>query len=190
MSSNIKIQRICQLCGKEFTARTTVTQYCGDACAKRAYKARQKAAKVETSNRQTKAIKEKPMEDLKAKEFLTIRDTATLLSCSRQTVYNLIKKNILQAVNLSERKTIIKRSDIDSLFQLTPLQRPTEVPDLDAFNLDECYTLSEVQELYRISEKALHELIKRNSVPKYKQGIYAYVPRGDIDKLLGPQINK
>ena len=45
MSSNIAIQRICQHCGKEFTARTTVTQYCSDDCAKRAYKARIKAAK-------------------------------------------------------------------------------------------------------------------------------------------------
>ena len=190
MSSNIKIQRICQLCGKEFTARTTVTQYCGDTCAKRAYKARQKAAKVETSNRQTKAIKEKPMEDLKSKEFLTIRDTATLLSCSRQTVYNLIKKDILQAVNLSERKTIIKRSDIDRLFQLTPLQRPAEEQAQNTFNPDECYSLSEVQALYRISEKALHELIKRNSTPRYKQGNYAYVPKAHIRRLLGPQSDK
>ncbi len=29
MSSNIKLQRICQHCGNEFTAKTTVTQYCG-----------------------------------------------------------------------------------------------------------------------------------------------------------------
>ncbi|MFA6334291.1 MAG: CHC2 zinc finger domain-containing protein [Bacteroidales bacterium] len=30
MGSNIRVQRICQYCGKEFTARTTVTKYCGD----------------------------------------------------------------------------------------------------------------------------------------------------------------
>ena len=48
MSSNIKVQRICQHCGNEFTARTTTTQYCGDTCAKRAYKARLRAAKVES----------------------------------------------------------------------------------------------------------------------------------------------
>ena len=38
MASNIKVQKICQQCGKEFTARTTVTRCCGDACAKKAYK--------------------------------------------------------------------------------------------------------------------------------------------------------
>ena len=38
MSSNIFVQRICEECGNEFTARTTVTRFCGDRCAKRAYK--------------------------------------------------------------------------------------------------------------------------------------------------------
>uniref|UniRef100_UPI0028B10B01 hypothetical protein n=1 Tax=Sphingobacterium multivorum TaxID=28454 RepID=UPI0028B10B01 len=38
MSSNIKIKKICQQCGQEFIARTTVTKYCGDNCAKKAYK--------------------------------------------------------------------------------------------------------------------------------------------------------
>ena len=97
MSSNITIQRICQHCGKEFTARTTVTQYCGDSCAKRAYKARQKEAKVESSNRQTKAIKEKPMEDLKAKAFLSVADTCQLLGISRWTLWRLIKRGELPA---------------------------------------------------------------------------------------------
>jgi hypothetical protein len=70
MSTNIKVQRICQFCGKEFTARTTVTQYCGDNCSKRAYKARQRATKVETSNKETLQIKTKPIEELKVQEFL------------------------------------------------------------------------------------------------------------------------
>ena len=69
MSSNIKVQRICQHCGNEFTARTTVTQYCSDTCSKRAYKARIKAAKIESSNKETQQIKTRPIEELKAKEF-------------------------------------------------------------------------------------------------------------------------
>ncbi|GAA4445683.1 helix-turn-helix domain-containing protein [Pontibacter saemangeumensis] len=189
MSSNITIQRICQHCGKEFTARTTVTQYCGDACAKRAYKARQKAAKVETSNRQTKAIKEKPMEDLKAKAFLSVADTCQLLGISRWTLWRLIKRGELPAAKFG-RSILIKRADIDSLFQLTPLEFPAESLDQDTFNPEDCYSLSEVQALYRISEKALHELIKRIGIPKYKQGIYAYVPKAHIRSLLGPQSDK
>jgi len=76
MSSNIHIQRICQHCGNEFTARTTVTQYCGDACSKRAYKARVKAGKVEVSNKETQRIKTQPIEELKLKAFLSIAEPA------------------------------------------------------------------------------------------------------------------
>ena len=116
MSSNIKIQRICQHCGNEFTARTTVTQYCGDDCAKRAYKARQRAAKVELSNKETQQIKAKPLKELKAKEFLTVRDVATLLNSSIRTAYRLIEQGNIRAVNISQRKTLVKRSEIDNLF--------------------------------------------------------------------------
>ncbi|MBX0335467.1 helix-turn-helix domain-containing protein [Pontibacter sp. HSC-14F20] len=187
MSSNIRIQRICQQCGQEFTARTTVTQYCDDKCVKRAYKARQKAAKVADSNRETERKRNRPLEDIKAKEFLTIRDTALLINCSRQTVYNLIKGKILPAVQLCARKTIIKRTDIDKLFQLTPLAHSPEQFAPPTFNPVDCYTLTQVQQQqYRISEKALYDLIMRHNIPKYRQGIYAYVPRKPIDVLLGP----
>lgn len=186
MSSNIRIQRICQQCGKEFTAKTTVTQYCGDTCAKRGYKARMRAAKIAASNEATRQVKLKPVEDLKAKEFLTIRDTALLINCSRQTVYNLIKGNILPAVQLSARKTIIKRTDIDKLFQLPPTTPAPAAPTFpEPFNPADYYTLSQVLHLYGISEKALYEAIKRNNIPKYKHGIYAYVPKEAIRKLLG-----
>src|SRR5688500_9686864 len=89
MSSNIRITRVCQFCGKEFEARTTVTKTCSDPCAKRLYKQRQKAAKVERSNTETLAVRLKPIEDLKAKEFLTVKDVSRLLSCSVRTAYYL-----------------------------------------------------------------------------------------------------
>ena len=116
MSSNIKVQRVCQHCGNEFTARTTVTQYCSDNCAKRAYKARQRQSKVEVSNKETLLIKTKPLEELKAKEFLTVREVSKLLNSSIRTTYRLIEQGNIKAVNLSQRKTLVKRTDIDKLF--------------------------------------------------------------------------
>lgn len=118
MSSNIQVQRICQHCGKEFTARTTVTRYCGDTCAKRAYKARLKAGKVEQSNKETQRIKNQPIEELKAREFLTVTQVSKLIGCSRQNIYNLINTGKLKATNILLKKTIVKRSDLDKLFEL------------------------------------------------------------------------
>lgn len=116
MSSNIHVQRICKHCSMEFTARTTVTQYCGDNCAKRAYKERQRTTKIETSKIETEQIKTRPIEELKSKEFLTVRDVSKLLNCSIRTAYRLIGQGNIKAVNLSQRKTLVKRSEIDRLF--------------------------------------------------------------------------
>lgn len=110
------VQRICQLCGKDFIARKTVTRYCSDVCSKRAYKARIRSEKIEGSNTETKRIKEKPIDELKAKEFLSVRDAAKLIGCSRQTVYNLIETGKIKAVNIKIKKTLIKRAEIDKLF--------------------------------------------------------------------------
>src|SRR5215210_4206306 len=115
MSSNIRVNKICEYCKKEFEARKTTSKTCSDYCAKMLYKANQKAAKIEASNTATR-IKMKPIEDLKAKEFLTVPDVAKLLNCSKRTAYYLIERGNIKAVNIAQRKTLIKRSEIDKLF--------------------------------------------------------------------------
>jgi len=116
MSSNIRVNKICQYCSKEFEARTTVTKTCSDQCAKLFYKQRQKEMKVQGALTETAKIKAKPIEDLKAKEFLTVREVASLLSCSVRSVYYHIETGNLKAANLAKRITRVKRSEIDKLF--------------------------------------------------------------------------
>lgn len=183
MSSNIRIERICQHCGNQFVAKTTVTKYCGDDCAKRAYKVRQKKAKIESSIEETQAIKLKPIVELMTKEYLSISETCQLLGLSRWTVWRALKSNQIAATKIG-RRTIIKRSHLEKLFeQPSPIvakqdSAPNEVP------ISECYTLSEAQKVFGVSEKALYEIIKRNSIPKIKKGRYAYVPKNELDSLL------
>ena len=116
MSSNIQVIRLCRNCGKEFKARTTVTQYCSNRCNKAVNKAKERADKIEASNKETERIRNRPIEELKAKEFLTVRDVAHLLSCSVRSVYYYIENGNIKAVNLGERVTRVKRSEIDKLF--------------------------------------------------------------------------
>lgn len=115
MSSSIRIQRICQHCEKEFTAKTTVTKFCSDDCAKRAYKARKKAEKVSASYKETKTIISRPIEELKIKDFLTITEACKLLSVSRWTIWRAIKRNELTAGKIGMR-TIIRRADLEKIF--------------------------------------------------------------------------
>ena len=193
MSSNIKVQRICQHCGKEFTARRTTTLYCSHKCNSAAYKAGLRAAKVKASNNETLTIKTGAIEQLKAKEFLSVRDVAKLIGCSRQTVYTLINSGNLKAANIKVKKTIVKRSDLDKLFEqpqppVIPESEPQ--PEPVEYQISDCYTLTEVQTKYNISETALQAVIKRNKVPKIKKGWFAYVPKTVIDNLFAQPTKK
>ena len=194
MSSNIEVKRICQHCGTEFTARTTVTKYCSPKCSKAAYKARKRAEKVQKANTETKQIKNKPIEQLKAKDFLTVTEVSKLIGCSRQNVYKLINTGKLKATNILEKKTIIRRSDIDELFNNNEFSNYTglekQIKEMydwkqaGAFDIADCYTLTEVQDKYGVSVKALYDIINRNNIPKIKKGWYTYVPKTIIDELL------
>ena len=119
MSSKIKIQRICQYCEQEFIARTTVTKYCSHKCNQRAYKAKKRAGKVKRSNIETSTIKSQTIDELKGKDFLTVREVAELLSCSVRSAYYYIESGTISAVNLGQRMTRVKRSEIDKLFNNT-----------------------------------------------------------------------
>lgn len=182
MSSNIQVQRICKHCGKEFTARTTTTLYCSHPCNSAAYKQKVRTGKVEQSNKETQQIKTQPIEELKAKAFLSIADTCKLIGISRRTVYRIIERGEL-ITGKAGKRTIIRRSDLEQFLFEQP-QLVTPQPEQIQFEISDCYNLSEVQHKYGISETALQNLIKRNSIPKIKKGWFAYVPKTVIDKLL------
>lgn len=119
MSSNIRLQRICQHCGTEFTAKTTVTKFCGLTCAQRNYKARLRRTKIAVSDAATDAARVKPLAVLQAREFLSIEETSLLLGISRRTVLRMLKSGKIAAVKFG-RRTVIKRTVLDALFQVKP----------------------------------------------------------------------
>lgn len=179
MSTNIKVKRVCENCGNEFTARTTTTKYCSHTCNCRHYKKKEKELKsgknVEATKTRTKAAT-----DINAKEFLTVRDISVLLGCSLRTAYRLVNNGTITGINLAERMTRINRSELNRL--LSP-QHSTVNPTDKVLPLSS-YTMSEIQQKFGISHSALSEVIKRNDIPKTKRGRFTYVPKGLIDKLL------
>lgn len=116
MSSNIRVPKICQYCGSEFIAKTTVTKYCSDNCAKRAYKKRKRDEKVQNITPTATQKKEYNQDQVKDKEFLSIAETCKLLGASRMTLYRQIKDGKINAAKIGSR-TIIKREEIEKLFQ-------------------------------------------------------------------------
>jgi len=122
MSSKIEIQKICECCGKEFIAKTTVTRFCGHTCAANSFKQRKKENKIgwanqKTNNQKLLTITELNQEALNQKDFLSIKETSILIGISERTLFHLIKNGKIPVVKLGSR-SIIKRTEIDKLFTL------------------------------------------------------------------------
>lgn len=184
MSSRFQVQRVCEFCQKEFIAKTTVTKYCSHHCNSKAFKEKRRNAKVEVSNQQTLTHRLKPINEIKAKEYLTVKDVAQLLSINIRTVYHLIENNQIKALKISERVTRIRKADIENLFLESEKQPSPKPIDLEKIKIAECYNMTEIQKIYSISEKGLHNIIKKNNIQKITKGRYTYVPKLIIHQIF------
>ncbi|MFY0673964.1 MAG: helix-turn-helix domain-containing protein [Bacteroidia bacterium] len=115
MSSNMRIPKICEHCGKDYIAKTTVTKYCSDTCAKRAYKKRKRNEKVKALPNMVEQKIAHTRDALQQKEFLSIKETCGLLGMSRMTLYRQIKSGHITAAQMG-RRVIISRCEIEKLF--------------------------------------------------------------------------
>lgn len=185
MSSNISIKRICEYCRKPFWAKTTVTRFCSHRCNSRQAKQKIRDLKIKASESEVK-------ENLSAVanhhpilvEFLTVKQAAQILGLCTKTLYNIIQSGKIKAVKLSPRKIIIKRTEIDKVF---------EQPDFETLIREKpkknphpmyCYTMAEAQVKFNCSEKALYELIKRNNLSKFQEGWFTYVLKSDLNNIF------
>jgi excisionase family DNA binding protein len=127
MSSNIRLKKICQHCGQSFIAKTTVTKFCSDDCAKRNYKKRQKDQKVtkailETNNQlqgQPAPTKSKgqaipPLERLN-RDWINIRDVSELLGIAERTMFRLIKEPTFPKLKIG-RKLLFNKQQVMEYF--------------------------------------------------------------------------
>ena len=189
MSSNFTIQRKCVHCKQIFNAKTTVTRFCGKLCNKRFNATRQRNDKIETENLYPITSSAQAMQPLKSVEFLDTQKAAILLGVSRSFIYYLINTGKLVAYNLSVRRTIILKRDIEELFQSRTLIAPLpkkQVSKMPA--MDDCYNMSELHEKFKISDAAIYNLIKRNNIDKFQVGRFTYVAKKNIDSILLNQI--
>lgn len=117
MSSNITIPKICLHCNKGFIAKTTVTKFCSQKCAGKAYKINKKKEKIE--NAQIQEYQKSvgiDMQLIQSKEFLSIKETCLLLGISRMSLYRYIKNKTIRPSKLGG-KVIIKKQVLNNLIK-------------------------------------------------------------------------
>jgi len=184
MSSNFTIKRKCVHCKKTFDAKTTVTRYCCKLCNKRHNAAKKRNDKLEAEKQQPVILSPQIIQPVQGVEYLNTQKAALLLGVSRNLIYHLINTGKLNACNLSIRKTIVLKKDIDLLFQtraliIMPKSKLSKTP-----KIDDCYNMGELHARFEISESALYNLIKRNDIAKFQVGRFTYVTKKSINPIL------
>lgn len=110
-------QKTCEYCGKQFTAQKSTTRFCSKACADRANKERIRKMTqtvVEASDKIESFKTNRTFADI-----LSPRTLALYLAVSLRTAYRYLEKGMFPAITTS-RKTFIRRSDVDKLFDSAP----------------------------------------------------------------------
>lgn len=110
MSSNIRIKKICQHCDKVFTAKTTVTKFCSDVCAKSNYKKRVKEQKIDASRSATmrQMVPASDQGEInnpikQSKEIITLLELSAITGLSKSTFYRLMKDKKFPRLKIRQR---------------------------------------------------------------------------------------
>ena len=183
MSSNIRIERICEWCGKQFTAQTTVTRFCSKRCSEHAYKERLRQKKISLSNQET--AQNSREKESRNKEFLTPSETARYLGVGRTYIYDCINRGKIKVTRIG-RKTLISKADIQAMFDfLTPKENTSVEPaEKKSKSLADFYTRADIREKYGVKDSWIYKVVAENNVPKTIIRGKAYFSKSHIDRLF------
>lgn len=194
MSKENGIIKVCLYCGEIFTAQRTTTRYCSHKCNSKAYKLRKKeeAASASRSFKMVginySTMKEMgrisdEYEKIKDKEFLSVQETAFLLSIGRTTAYRYLQEGKLKAVQ-TKGKTFIRRSDIDTMFDNAEKYQPKAKPTVEPKPITEFYTVEKIKDKFNIKESWLYKVSRENNIPKTLIRGKSYFSKKHIDKYF------
>lgn len=183
MSSNIKIERICEWCGNRFMAQTTVTRFCSKRCSEHSYKERMRQKKMALSNQETNQCN--PDRKSRDKNFLTPTETAQYIGVCRTYIYDSINRGKIKVTRIG-RKTLISKADIQAMFDfLTPKETAQEeVAEKKPKSISDFYTRADIREKYGVKDSWIYKVVAENNVPKTILRGKAYFSKSHIDRLF------
>ena len=163
-TSNFRIKKICEWCGQEFVAQKVTTKYCSHRCANLAYKQAIRAKRIQQEEQRIQIVKsEKPLIDIKDKEYLSIAQAATLLGLSLQAVYKMIYTGHLVAYKLSSRLSFVRQSDIEEMLKRNPYKKRQPK---DTLPIIDFYTTNEIKEKFCVKDSWIFHIAKEHNIPR------------------------
>ena len=183
--SKLKIPKICEQCGKAFEAKTVVTRFCSPTCANKSGKEKKKQAKEAEQKQTLLEQSAEKIAEMQTRPYISITETTILFGISKDTIRRLIKAGKVPAVNFGLRLTRVSRVHLEEMFTAIEIpEEPKEKPIKLHYEIDECYTVTEISVKYGVSPSTVENVIRRNSLPKRQVGNYVYVPKEPIDKIF------
>ena len=163
-TSKMRIKKVCEWCGTTFYAQKLTTRFCSHRCNNLAYKEAVRQKRIQEVETKVQAvINEQPISDFKDKEYLSFKETATLLGFSKQAVYQMVYAGKLQAFRISSRLSFIRKGDIDRMLEARPYEQRQPK---DTVPITDFYTTAEVKEKYHVNESWIFLVVKKNNIPR------------------------
>ena len=176
-------------------------RYCSESCQAEAKRIRKK--------RQQDLINGiEPIMELQCQEYLTFSKAAVLMGCTRQYVYKLVANGKLKASRLSSRMALVRKSDIERMFEANPYKRvipfgrtnnkpsakkkPKEQAPIEGKEDNEVldyYSGEEVMALYKVKRSWLYTSAKRNQIPMCRIAGKNYYSKRHIDEFFGTAVD-
>ena len=173
MEKNKTYLKVCQFCGKEFSAYKSTTKCCSDSCAKRLYK-QQKRERLLQNEKQV--VKDRIAQDLQQQVFLSISDAARLLNVSRPTMMNIINARGLCVHSTSKRMIRINKDEL--------LQSCSKEISAPVVKEKELISMKDALEKYHISLTWFYHKIKSAKLEPVKIKGVAYYDAEVLHRLL------
>ena len=113
------------------------------------------------------------------KQFLSLHETSVLFGITKRSVYNLIYSGVLQAFKLTSRLTIVRKTDIERMFEghvYKKKVKPERKP------ITEFYTTSEIEEGW------VFKIGKEKKIPKILHHGKTYWSKQHVEKHFAKHI--
>ena len=172
MGNKVRIERICEFCGKTFIAKTCKTRFCCKACNDKYYK---ELIRSDRYNAVTKEVKEEKkkrirlavdeLEIIQAREFISLKQLAIYLGVSRKSIYTYMRIYEIPFSQIGSR-IIVKRKEVETvMMNLKSVKTMQERPIKSTKTITDFYSAKEIEEKYQISYSRLYVIAKENNIP-------------------------
>lgn len=178
-TAQYEIKRKCKCCGATFLAKSLDSYYCSRTCSDKGYK--QRKALKQQRERWDKVIGEIP--DLR--DYISVAEAEAMFGVCAKTIRRLINSGKVSSINLGQRLTRIRKSELMGILPLREELVDTSRALPKPYNLEpeDCYTIGEISEKFSIGETTVYAHIRKYSIPIRQIGRFVYAPKSEIDRL-------